>query len=248
MLALQIGAAAAGLMAVPHCVVMCGALVAGVSSNGQSTIAGWGVRSVLMGGRILSYTIVGALLGLFSQSTMAFLQASQWLKPLWILLQSGVMVLGFWVLFTGYLPYQLRSTIQRAMRPLNGARHTSAALVAGLGWGLIPCGVLQSVYLMAMMAGDPVQGALTMLAFAIVSTMSLWAGAWFWSRIPTSSGNQNESSTLNGLMAWAKRGSAERAMYRTTGALMGVLAAWGLYHSVLSLLAPGGTAPGVQCA
>jgi ABC-type nickel/cobalt efflux system permease component RcnA len=205
-----------------------------------------------MGGRAISYALVGALLGMFAQNLQALFLTSQWLRPLWILFQSGVVVLGFWVFWTGGLPQQVRKALHRATNSLSQAGRPSTIWVIGLGWGLIPCGVLQSVYLMAMVTGDPVQGATTMLIFAISSSFSLWIGSIFWMRalfqneLPADgSGSPRFPSSGYGWKNWIRRGGAEQLMYRATGALMASLAVLGIYHTVLDLLNPGAT--GAQC-
>jgi hypothetical protein len=111
---------------------------------------------------------------------------------------------------------------------------------------------LQSVYLMAMVTGDPVQGATTMLIFAISSSFSLWIGSIFWMRalfqneLPADgSGSPRFPPSGYGWKNWIRRGGAEQLMYRATGALMASLAVLGIYHTVLDLLNPGAT--GAQC-
>lgn len=254
MLALQIGAAVAGLMAAPHCAGMCGALVAGLGSRSHELRTVWSGKLALLGGRVLSYTLVGALLGLFSQNLLALLQTTSWLRPLWLLLQCSAMVLGFWVLLTGSLPRQVSEVLQRSSRSLGRNQGASVAIVMGLGWGLIPCGVLQAVYLMAMMTGDPLQGAITMLAFALTSSLALGLGGWLWSRLLAKKAPSHHSSDIpqasggNPLWSrWLRGVNPERVMYRITGAAMGSVAAWGIYHGVINLMTPGGGATGVQC-
>ena len=254
MLALQFGAAFAGLMAAPHCVAMCGALASGVGSAGRETSGKKSAKFALLLGRLISYTIAGGLIGLFSQSFISLLQTSQWLRPLWVLLQCSVMLLGFWVFVAGQLPSQLLGGLQRLGRSISHVNRSSTALTIGLGWGLIPCGVLQSAYLMAMMSGDLFQGALVMFIFALVSSVSLWVGSRLWSGLLMQSQKDPADALRAAELAhdWWRRAllvriGSEGLLYRITGALMGGLSAWGLYHSLLSLLNPGAGSAGVQC-
>ena len=56
-----------------------------------------------------------------------------------------------------------------------------AALFGSL-WVALPCGLLQSALLVAALASTPVSGAAVMAAFALTSSLSLWAGPALWFR------------------------------------------------------------------
>ena len=53
----------------------------------------------------------------------------------------------------------------------------------GTFWVVLPCGLLQSALLVAALAATPVSGALVMAAFAITSSLSLWAGPALWLKL-----------------------------------------------------------------
>jgi uncharacterized protein len=62
-------------------------------------------------------------------------------------------------------------------------RNVARATLAGSLLVLLPCGLLQSALLVAALASTPPSGALVMLAFALASSLSLWAGPALWLRV-----------------------------------------------------------------
>jgi uncharacterized protein len=104
----------------------------------------------------------------------------------------------------------------RANVPLDGrgARAGSWAArpaVLGLGWALLPCGLLYSALAVAMLASDPLGGAVAMLAFGLGTTANLM-GARF---------------VLDGLASRLadRLPGMERAGVRIGGALIAAMAA-----------------------
>ena len=61
-----------------------------------------------------------------------------------------------------------------------GAR---APVALGLGWALMPCGLLYSALLVASLSASALSGAAIMAAFAIGTMVSLAAGPWLLLRL-----------------------------------------------------------------
>ena len=53
------------------------------------------------------------------------------------------------------------------------AQVRGGVLLTGVLWAFMPCGLLYSAVLVASLSGSPVQGAISMAAFAIGSSLSL---------------------------------------------------------------------------
>jgi sulfite exporter TauE/SafE len=57
-------------------------------------------------------------------------------------------------------------------------RHHGQALVAGVLWGWLPCGLVYSVLVSALAAGSPGRGALLLLAFGLGTLPNLLLMGW----------------------------------------------------------------------
>lgn len=173
----------AGFAGSIHCVAMCGGLVGVISSSMRTSFR----RSLVFWssyhfGRILSYTIAGAVVGgvagqaanLFpmqrahligSLAAGLFLvilggHVAQWWNLLKIVEKAGGRLWQKIVpVFSKYLPPRLY-------------RH---AIIGGLLWGWIPCGLVYSTIVLAATTADPVNGGLTMLAFGVGTLPMLFA-------------------------------------------------------------------------
>jgi uncharacterized protein len=146
--------------------------------------------------RLASYAVFGALVA-SSVAGLAWLgEQVAALRPFWVLLHVGVMVLGITLLLRGRQPGWLveashrlgglaRSASTAAGRPA-GAGHPAGgnpvrrAAVAGLAWGALPCGLLQSALVVAALASTAVEGAAVMAAFALASSLGLVAAPALW--------------------------------------------------------------------
>jgi len=53
-----------------------------------------------------------------------------------------------------------------------------APFIAGLSWGLLPCGLVLTALIPALTAGNGIQGAMNMTVFGIATLPSLFAVKW----------------------------------------------------------------------
>ncbi|MBQ9045454.1 MAG: sulfite exporter TauE/SafE family protein [Oscillospiraceae bacterium] len=174
-----------GLLTSTHCIGMCGGILLGSTTNHDRTAkrsAPVVAAAVYNGGRLISYTLMGAVFGAVG-TVITYTMSVR--SMVFTLVGALVAVIGFnmWGLLPG-----LRALVPEqssACRLPGGARKRFAGqpLVIGLLTGLMPCGSLYAMWLVAMASGSAVQGALRMLAFTAGTVPLLVAfgslGAWF---------------------------------------------------------------------
>jgi hypothetical protein len=68
--------------------------------------------------------------------------------------------------------------IWRKVRPAMVAMGGKAPVVLGIGWALMPCGLLYSALLVASLSATAVNGAVIMAAFALGTMVSLTLAPW----------------------------------------------------------------------
>ena len=156
-----------GLMTSVHCIAMCGGI------NLSQSLPGRGKWSSLLynAGRVVSYTVIGALLGLIGHLLGGGSFAA---SPL---LQGSVKLLaGAFMLLAGINLLGLFPPLRRLRLSLPRLRTGSRLpFVIGLLNGLMPCGPLQAMQLAALGSGSPVNGALSMFFFSL-GTVPLMLG------------------------------------------------------------------------
>lgn len=176
-----------GLFGGVHCVGMCGGLVSALSLShpqGEKT-ARMALLPLLLGynlGRILSYSVAGTLMGgiglLFAQSIS--LQLAQ---KFLLMLSGGLMILiglylgRFWMALSHieHLGRHLWQTIQPLATRLIPIKNPWQAIIVGLLWGWLPCGLVYSMLITAATSGGSVEGALLMFSFALGTLPNLLA-------------------------------------------------------------------------
>lgn len=173
-----------GLLTSVHCIAMCGGISLSQCIGQQSTENSGFVafRPALFYnlGRVISYTGIGFILGLLGMLAGGGSQAGLpvfFQGVLKIIAGCFMVVMGINML--GIFPW-LRRFQLRIPQPLAGKVNQKKAgsrqpFVIGLLNGLMPCGPLQSMQIVALAAGNPFSGALSMLAFSL-GTVPLMLG------------------------------------------------------------------------
>lgn len=173
-----------GLVGGPHCVAMCGAACAGVGRA-----AGPGRASALLafqGSRVVGYALMGALAGGSVQGLAWIGEHAAVLRPVWTLFHLAALLLGAVLLWQARQPAwvdRLGQGVWRKARPALVALGPRAPVVLGLGWALMPCGLLYSGLLVAALSANAVEGAGVMALFALGTSMALSAGPWLLLRL-----------------------------------------------------------------
>lgn len=173
-----------GLVGGPHCVAMCGAACAGIGR----AAGGQGTRALLTFqlSRIAGYSLLGAVAA-GSVQGLAWMGAhAVVIRPVWTMFHVAALLLGAWLLWAARQPAWvdgLGQRIWRRAKPAVTRLGPRAPVVLGLGWALMPCGLLYSALLMASLSAHAGQGALVMALFALGSSVSLFAGPWLLLRL-----------------------------------------------------------------
>ena len=164
----QLGSAfALGLAGAGHCLGMCGGIAAALNLGGQRNSA---VTLSYHGGRIASYTALGALLGFAAGS----IDISAWTLGLRYL--AGVLLIGMGLSIAGWWHGMARleragavlwQPVQKLSSRWLPVRHWHQGFALGLCWGLMPCGLIYSSLAWAATAQSAAASALMMLCFGL---------------------------------------------------------------------------------
>ncbi len=172
-----------------HCLGMCGGIVAIYSArqpvlvtadaSRPGVLARIGTLSPLHVGRIMTYTFLGALVGL----TGSFLEQMGgmvgWQGFFSIAVGLAMIVIALSLM--GVLPpievavaaLTGGASPMKRMRGLFGQRSWSATLGLGVLWGFLPCGLVFAMLVVAAGTQTLWDGALTMLAFGLGTVPTL---------------------------------------------------------------------------
>ena len=176
-----------GLTGGVHCFGMCGGIV-GALALGLPPMPGHPLRVRLPFllaynvGRIVSYTVAGALaggVGAWAANLVSVHRAQlalQVLAGLFMIL-LGLYLAGWWPVL-GHLE-RAGGVLWRRIEPLGRrllpVRVPAQALGVGLVWGWLPCGLVYSVLVWAIGSGGAGQGALLLLGFGLGTLPTLLA-------------------------------------------------------------------------
>jgi uncharacterized protein len=177
-----------GLLGSVHCVAMCGGIVGALSLAPRPVAAAFPVPVRVAGrahaslanvgaynlGRISSYMIAGALAGGAAGSARALaglpaLQAGgYWLANL-MLVALGLYLMDAWrgLAWLEQGGRGLWRHIQPLMRHVGRPDTAPKMVAAGFLWGWLPCGMVYSALVTAMLSGSAAGGAAAMLAFGL---------------------------------------------------------------------------------
>lgn len=196
----------AGLFGSTHCMAMCGGINAMLHSQIRPGQAGFAIASAFQLGRGLSYLSLGLMLAGLGKLPSWWLPEGSGGVMRW-LLGGLVIVIGLAVLGQGRWSEAMTrfaEPVSRRVTPVLGrllpVKHAGQALLAGLLWGLIPCGLLYAVLAAALLQANT-PGAISLL-------VAFWLGT-----LP--------ALVLGGMAAFRLRLSlSHRALRRTAGVAM----------------------------
>lgn len=159
-----------GLLTSIHCVAMCGGInlsqcVPNVSIKSEKKTANLRPGILYNAGRVISYTIIGGVVGALG-SVVSFSGTAKGIVAVMAGVFMVIMGLNMLNLFPWLRKFNPRMPKIFA-RKINEQKKSNSPLYVGLLNGLMPCGPLQAMQLYALSTGDPVQGALSMLAFSL---------------------------------------------------------------------------------
>ena len=184
-----------GLWSTGHCLAMCGGLaVAAGQTNRRQLNASVSQRGIVLAGwqlgRVLSYTLMGFMVGAFgafflAQAPVVMIRQTAFVMANLMLIALGLQVAQLW---SGIVQLErIGQIVWRWVQPLATAtlvpqtpghpqpvKETLQAMRAGAIWGWLPCGLVYSMLVTASVSGSAVNGALWMLAFGLGTMPALW--------------------------------------------------------------------------
>ena len=178
-----------GLLGGVHCLGMCGSIVGILTGQLPKDGARWPFHLAYNSGRIASYTVAGMLVGAIGQAGMLFRDAVPVQHLLFalsslMLIALGLYLAGLWSMVRRI--EQLGSVLWQRIQPLTRfvfpITTPLRALLLGMLWGWLPCGLVYSVLVTALASGHPQSGALIMLAFGLGTLPNLLVIGLFWER------------------------------------------------------------------
>jgi len=161
-----------GLLGSGHCLGMCGGLMAALSLSLPNS-AHLSRTQVLLAynlGRLLSYALAGFLAGLMgwmlsSGPTATLLRTLAAI----LLISMGCYLAGWWSVLNHF--ERLGKGLWRHLQPIASRllpiTSLRRALVVGMLWGWLPCGLVYSTLLWAASQGSALNSLLLMLAFGL---------------------------------------------------------------------------------
>lgn len=163
----------AGLIISPHCVAMCGPLYCSLLPLPVSTAASDAARALYHTGRVLAYTLLGALAGGLGLGLVKLFG----LQPIrYFPYALLAFLLAFAFRLDRFLPPipGLKPVLSRLARAFHRLPQPLAALGLGIASPALPCAPLYSIFWVAMVSGSPLFGAEIAAGFAFGTVPLLW--------------------------------------------------------------------------
>ncbi|MEJ2445776.1 MAG: sulfite exporter TauE/SafE family protein [Exilibacterium sp.] len=172
-----------GLMGSMHCLGMCGGIAGALSmaSRNESVYTRLTITILYNFGRLLSYSIAGASMAVLGHWLIQDLGLT-WLRSLAaiILMLAGLYIAGWW----RGLVYLERggARIWKFIQPISGkllpVTKSHQALLLGLLWGWLPCGLVYSALVLAATQADLMKSILVMFSFGLGTLPSMLVGGF----------------------------------------------------------------------
>jgi sulfite exporter TauE/SafE len=170
----------AGLLGSAHCLGMCAGISGLFAVRSEASSLRNKIPHALAynAGRVISYVLLGAMVAVFGNAIVAAIPGIA--GP--VRLFSGIIIvlIGLQIAFNWrilqpieQLGVHVWQRVSPAAQNLLPVTTVPRALGLGLLWGLLPCGLVYSMLILAAATADPVAGALTMAAFGMGTTPAM---------------------------------------------------------------------------
>lgn len=174
-----LAAFAMGLLSSLHCIGMCGSIIGTLTFSLSPEVRGskWLLSGFVFNynlGRIISYGLAGAIVGLVE--FFLTLPFSQGQAHRVLQLGSAAIMCGAGLYLAGWFPrfayieklgvrfWKIVEPFGRRLIPVKTRTH---ALLFGMIWGWLPCGLIYTALALAATTGNIVQSAITMFSFGL---------------------------------------------------------------------------------
>lgn len=146
-----------------HCVGMCGGIALSQSINKDSKSKFDSIKPALLynAGRVISYTIIGGLVGALGSVLSLSISVKAGLQ-----IFAGIFMVIMGLNMSGFSLFR-KLNIKLPWSSCSIKKKAKAPFLVGILNGLMPCGPLQTMQLYALGTGSALNGALSMLMFSL---------------------------------------------------------------------------------
>lgn len=163
-----------------HCIAMCGGIVGALGIGQRAGLSGTLTLLCAHAGRIVGYALAGGTAGLLGAAIVSGLFGPDAVVLMRFVAAALLLLIGLQLLLGRSLLTgieraggRLWKRISPAFRRLLPVRGPGQALIAGLLWGWLPCGLVYAQLSVAAASGSAPAGAVLMMAFGLGTSVSL---------------------------------------------------------------------------
>ncbi len=163
-----------------HCIGMCGGILGALGLGYKRGLEGSLLLFCAHAGRIAGYALAGALAGFAGAAIVATAFGPDAVRLMRFLAAGLILLIGLKLLLGLPLLAGIEKLGGRAwrriapvFRGLLPARSPGRALLVGLFWGWLPCGLVYAQLSVAAASGSALTGAVLMVAFGLGTSVSL---------------------------------------------------------------------------
>ena len=216
-----------GFLGGGHCIGMCGGIMAALSFSVPATEPArrWRILLSYNLGRIASYTLIGVLAGVLGYQ----LSAGHGLSVLRViagllLIAMGLYLANWWRGLT-YLE-KIGSVLWKRLQPLSRGlmpvKNSGSALLLGMVWGWLPCGLVYTALAYGVSQATVIGAAGVMLAFGLGTLPAVLASGVFAERMKAAMQNYGLRLVMALLIMlfgiWTIVGTAQHSLHSDHGA------------------------------
>ena len=170
-----------GIFGSLHCIGMCGPIALALPYRGQSKFGYLFSRVLYNSGRIITYSLIGAIIGLAGQG-LSLAGAQRWLS-----ICSGIFLILI-VLLPAALTdkisilkpaYEFTRFLKSKFRILFGKASVGSTFLIGILNGFLPCGLVYVALAGALASGSYVNGMIYMAVFGLGTFPVMFAVSYF---------------------------------------------------------------------
>jgi len=166
-----------GLLGSGHCIGMCGPIVMALSVTTAKNKSNKIIISYLLAynlGRITSYVITGSIVSLFGIFLSSIIGIDS--RKIFIIFSSMIMILlglylANWWVYAIVRIEKLGAFVWHLIQPMATKfipiKNIPTAFIAGILWGMLPCGLLYTALIWAMSATSVFDATIIMISFGL---------------------------------------------------------------------------------